>query len=98
MSKADYSIQFGQDQKLEDTLWSGLTDSLIKLPMGITAENLAVQYNITRAESDAFSVRSQQNWGKGLCRGHLNEFVSFLDINWNALISVYLSFVHNNAY
>jgi hypothetical protein len=35
------------------------------MPMGITAENLATQYQITREASDAFSVRSQQLWGKG---------------------------------
>ena len=32
--------------------------------MGITAENLASQYKITRQETDAFSLRSQQTWAK----------------------------------
>ena len=62
------TAQFGQDLKLEDTLWAGLTDSLIKTPMGITAENLAQQYSITRAESDQFSLSSQQKWAAGLHR------------------------------
>lgn len=35
-----------------------------KLPMGITAENLAEKYSLTREETDAFSLRSQQNWAK----------------------------------
>jgi acetyl-CoA acyltransferase 2 len=43
-----------------DSLWEGLTDSYNGLPMAITAENLAVKYNISRADSDAFSLRSQQ--------------------------------------
>jgi acetyl-CoA acetyltransferase len=31
-----------------DALWDGLTDSYAGTPMGVTAENLAKQYNITR--------------------------------------------------
>lgn len=50
--------------KAEDTLWAGLTDSYAKLPMGMTAENLAEKYDITREASDAFALRSQQLWGK----------------------------------
>lgn len=30
--------------------------------MGITAENLAEKYNITREECDVFAIRSQQTW------------------------------------
>jgi len=31
--------------------------------MGITAENLAEKYNITRDECDKFAIQSQQRWG-----------------------------------
>ena len=47
MSQAPYAVRnirfgtkLGQDQKMEDTLWAGLTDSYCKLPMAITAENV----------------------------------------------------------
>ena len=33
--------------------------------MGVTAENLAKKYNITRADADAFALRSQTNWANG---------------------------------
>ena len=42
---------------------SGLTDSYAGIPMGITAENLAEKYNITRDECDKFAIQSQQRWG-----------------------------------
>jgi acetyl-CoA C-acetyltransferase len=43
-----------------DTMVSdGLTDVFNNYHMGITAENLAEQYQITRAAQDAFAVRSQ---------------------------------------
>ncbi len=44
--------------------------------MGITAENLAEKYNITREDVDKFSLRSQLNWKaaheNGNFKGNLN--------------------------
>ena len=54
----------GAGGELYDSLWAGLTDSLIKLPMGITAENLAKQYNITRQECDEYTILTQQRAGQ----------------------------------
>ena len=51
---------------MEDTLWAGLTDSYIKTPMGITAENLAAKYGITRLDADEFALASQDRWAKGI--------------------------------
>ena len=51
---------------MEDSLWAGLTDFQIKTPMGVTAENLAEKFGITREQCDAYAVRSQQRWKKGL--------------------------------
>jgi acetyl-CoA acetyltransferase len=45
---------------MHDTLWDGLVDTYCGLGMGPTAEKLATQYKITREESDAFALRSQQ--------------------------------------
>jgi acetyl-CoA C-acetyltransferase len=57
------SIRGGQKMgnlSLVDTMVSdGLTDVFNGYHMGITAENLAEQYQVTRAEQDAFSVASQ---------------------------------------
>ena len=50
---------------MEDTLWAGLTDSYIKTPMGVTAENLAEKFSTTRLEADEFALASQARWGKG---------------------------------
>jgi acetyl-CoA acyltransferase 2 len=54
--------RLGQNPQLEDSLWSSLTDSYAGCAMGITAENLAMQYQITREECDAYALRSQQAW------------------------------------
>jgi acetyl-CoA C-acetyltransferase len=43
-----------------DTLWEGLTDPVCGQIMGLTAENLAMMYGITREEQDKFAMKSHQ--------------------------------------
>jgi acetyl-CoA acyltransferase 2 len=69
MSEAPFAVwnvrfgtRFGVDYKFEDVLWSTLTDAHIKLPMAITAENLAEKYKISRQECDEFALLSQKRW------------------------------------
>lgn len=47
---------------MECSIWSTLTDHHIKTPMGITAENLAEKYNISRKDCDEFALLSQKRW------------------------------------
>ncbi len=55
-----WGVRLGQSPPLEDQLWLLLTDAWCGCPMGITAENLAVQYRIPRAAVDEFALRSQR--------------------------------------
>jgi len=80
MSQAPHSVRnirfgvgLGAPLQLEDTLWVGLTDTYCKMPMAITAENLASKYNISRQEVDEFSLRSQQLWKKANDAGYFKE-------------------------
>ena len=58
------NARFGQklgSLELEDTIINdGLTDAFENYHMGITAENIAEQYNITREEQDEFALSSQK--------------------------------------
>ena len=45
---ARWGVKLGAGMNMRDSLWDGLTDSYSKTPMGVTAENLAKKYNITR--------------------------------------------------
>ena len=38
----------------------GLTDAFENVPMGITAERIADQYEVTREQQDEFAVKSHQ--------------------------------------
>lgn len=58
-----FGVRLGLDMKLVDVLWAGLTDMHIKTPMGVTAENLAEKYGISREDADALAQRTQSRWG-----------------------------------
>lgn len=66
--------RLGTDIKLIDTLMHSLTDSVpVPTPMGITAENLAVKYGITRTQCDEFALQSQQRWAKANSDGAFKD-------------------------
>ena len=67
--QARWGIPLGEGLQLEDALWSGLTDANSNTPMGMTAENLAKEYNITRQECDEYAIRSQQTWAAAQAAG-----------------------------
>lgn len=83
MSLAPYSVRgnrfgtrFGVDLKLEDTLWAGLTDSYVKLPMALTAENLAEQYKLSRKDCDEYALQSQKRWKHAQVNGHFKDEIA----------------------
>ncbi|KAK1174619.1 3-ketoacyl-CoA thiolase, mitochondrial isoform X1 [Acipenser oxyrinchus oxyrinchus] len=87
MSQAPYAVRnirfgtkFGVDLKMEDTLWAGLTDLHVKLPMGITAENLAVQYEISREDCDKYAHKTQQRWKAAHDAGHFNAEIAAVEV------------------
>lgn len=57
------------DSMIKDGLWCAFTD----VHMGMTAENLAVKYNISREEQDAFAVNSQDKAAKALESGRFAD-------------------------
>uniref|UniRef100_H0XFJ5 Acetyl-CoA acyltransferase 2 n=1 Tax=Otolemur garnettii TaxID=30611 RepID=H0XFJ5_OTOGA len=80
MSQAPYCVRntrfgtkLGSDLKLEDSLWVALTDQHVKLPMAITAENLAAKHKISREECDKYALQSQQRWKAANDAGYFNE-------------------------
>ena len=66
--------------KLEDWLWEGLNDPYAGCSMAITAENCAAKYGITRADSDAYALRSQQLAHKAWTSGIMKEEVTPVEI------------------
>ncbi len=69
-------------------IMKGLTDPMVGLLMGQTAENLAHRFGITRTEMDAFAVRSHQKVAAAQAAGHLaaggGEVEALYDANGKA--------------
>jgi acetyl-CoA C-acetyltransferase len=72
MFGARWGFNLGEGQ-LVDTLTAGLTDARCGCSMGITAENVAGKFGITREESDAFAYQSQQRAKEAISSGRLAE-------------------------
>ncbi|MFY7992897.1 MAG: thiolase family protein [Bacteriovoracaceae bacterium] len=63
----------------KDMLLDTLTDARIQTPMGITAENLAEKYQISKSDSDEFSFQSHQKaaaaYAQNLIQGEIAPVV-----------------------
>ncbi len=70
----------GAGVKFEDTLWEALTDSYNRLPMAITAENLAERYGIAREACDEFALRSQENAVRAQSDGYFAEEIAPVEV------------------
>lgn len=75
-----FGVKLGMNLNLEDTLWVSLTDSYCKLPMALTAENLAEKYGVTRQECDEFALLSQQRWTNAHKNGHFKDEIAPIEI------------------
>jgi len=76
---ARWGIALGQG-KMEDSLWSALTDSYCDFSMALTAENLAVRYGISREAADQFAYESQMKTNAAQEQGHLSEEIVQIEI------------------
>jgi acetyl-CoA C-acetyltransferase len=57
---ARYGARMGPAEMIDSMVFDGLTDAFNDIHMGVTAENLADQYGISREEQDEFAADSQQ--------------------------------------
>jgi acetyl-CoA C-acetyltransferase len=57
------------------TLLLGLSDPLVKLSMGQTAEIVAKRFSITREEQDAYALRSHERLAKAFDEGRMQDEV-----------------------
>ncbi len=80
MSQAPYVLRsnrwgarMGNSEVVDEMVYDGLTDVFSQLHMGITAENVAEEYGITRQEQDEFSANSQEKAVKAIADGKFKD-------------------------
>lgn len=72
--------KMGNFQVVDHMVCDGLTDAFSDCHMGITAENIAEKYTISREEQDAFSWHSQQKAIAAIDGGKFKEEIVPVDI------------------
>jgi acetyl-CoA C-acetyltransferase len=65
--------KMGHMQMTDHMLYDALTDAFGNMHMGITAENIAEKYHITREDQDAFAYESQQRAIKAVDEGRFKD-------------------------
>jgi acetyl-CoA C-acetyltransferase len=86
MSNAPYimhTARWGQRLRhLEayDLVWRGMQEPLIGVGMGLTAENLAEKYKISRQEQDEFAVLSHHRAARAIDEGRFKDEITPFEI------------------
>lgn len=87
MSNAPYLIKtarfgqrMGEGKLIDSMIEDGLTDAFNKYHMGITAENIAEQWGITREEQDKFALNSQNKAAEAQRAGKFTDEIVKVEI------------------
>ena len=72
--------KMGHWQAVDTMLHDGLWDVFNNYHMGVTAENLAEKYNISRADQDAFAALSQQKANDAITNGRFKNEIIAIEI------------------
>ena len=80
LNKARWGYRMGHDQLLDTMILDALTDVFHGYHMGVTAENVAEKYGISREDQDEFAARSQQKAEKALSTDRFAEEIVPLEV------------------
>ena len=91
MSIAPHSIfyrdkkKISEDKLLDTMVNDGLTDAFNNYHMGVTAENVAKKFNISRKEQDEFALNSQKKTELAIINDKFNDEMIKINHNGNIL-------------
>jgi acetyl-CoA C-acetyltransferase len=70
---ARWGYRMGNAQAIDSMLNEGLTCAIGLTHMGITGEEVAARYNVSRADQDAFAAESQARAGRAIAEGRFKD-------------------------
>lgn len=73
-------VKMGDMKVIDSMLHDGLTDGMYNIHMGVTADNIAKKYGITREDQDAFAYASQQKAIKAVDSGRFKDEIVPVEI------------------
>ena len=68
------------DTPLMDMMVGALSDPFDDCHMGITAENVAERYGVSREDQDALAVQSHERAGRAIAEGHFKEQITPVEV------------------
>lgn len=80
LDKARYGYRMGHGEIKDTMILDGLTDAFNGYHMGITAENIAEQWGISREEQDLFAVSSQNKTEVAQKEGRFKDEIISIEI------------------
>lgn len=80
LEKARYGYRLGHSEVFDSMIKDGLTCPMTHVHMGITAENIADKYDISRGEQDDFAAGSQAKAGVALEAGKFKKEVFAMEV------------------
>ena len=78
--KVRFGTKFGNMELLDHMIWDGLRDVFNGIHMGLTAEVLAEEFEITREEQDTFAYESQMKTKRAIEEGRFKEEIVPVEI------------------
>ena len=80
LKKARFGYRMNNGELLDSMINDGLEDTFHHYHMGVTAENIAEKYGITREMQDEFSVNSQEKAQKAIAAGKFKDEIVPVEI------------------
>jgi acetyl-CoA C-acetyltransferase len=77
---ARWGYRLGHAEATDSMLGEGLTCAINAIHMGITAEEVASRYNVSRADQDAFALDSQRKAGRAIAEGSFKAEIVPVDV------------------
>jgi acetyl-CoA C-acetyltransferase len=78
--KARFGYRMGHAEILDSMIADGLTCPITMVHMGVTAENIAAKYNISRAEQDEFAAESQRKTAAAQAAGRFKKEIVAVEV------------------
>ncbi|MEK7280252.1 MAG: acetyl-CoA C-acetyltransferase, partial [Nitrospirota bacterium] len=80
LKKNRWGAKMGNDEVVDLMIYDGLWDIFNNYHMGITAENVAEKYSVTRDEQDEFAVKSQNKAEAAIKAGRFKEEIVPIEV------------------
>jgi len=80
LAKARFGYRLGHDQIIDSMIADGLTCPITFVQMGITAENVADKYGISRQEQDEFAAESQNKTAAAMKSGKFKDEIVAVEV------------------